>query len=274
MIGLSLKLSPGQRVENTDISVVSRDTSQEEGSINKTDVLPSLSTVYRLKDNMNLRFSATQTLARPNMRELAPFTAFDNIGGDRITGNPELQRTLVQNLDLRWEWFTSPGEVYAVSAYFKNFDNPIVRAYLPRAANPEVQFQNVDNATVYGVEFEVRKKLGFIAPALEKLKFNANFSIIQSEVDIPGSPDEIDSEQDLIQKFNPEKGFTRPFPGQSDFLLNVGLNYADLESGWDVLVAYNVAGERLALISPSFNPDIYEKPFPSIRYIYSKINYR
>lgn len=204
------------------------------------------------------------------MRELAPFTSFDFIGGFRLTGNPELKRTLIQNYDLRWEYFFKPGEVIAVSAYYKDFTNPIVQAFLPRAANPELQFQNVDQAEVYGVEFEFRKRLGFISPALENLKFSTNLSYIQSEVKIPGDPNDPDSEAGIIQRFNPEKGLTRPFAGQSPFLLNVALNYTNPESGWDALLAFNIFGRRLAFNSPNLVPDVYETPIPQLDLTVSK----
>ncbi|MEM9919288.1 MAG: TonB-dependent receptor, partial [Bacteroidota bacterium] len=106
------KIIGGVRLENTDITVESRDTNFDVGNIQQLDVLPSLNIVYRLTEKMNLRASATQTLARPNMRELAPFTSFDLIGGFRITGNPNLERTLVQNYDVRWEYYPNPGEVF------------------------------------------------------------------------------------------------------------------------------------------------------------------
>jgi len=132
---------------------------------------------------MNIRGSFTQTLARPNMREVAPFSAFDFIGGPIFTGNPELQRTLIQNFDLRWEMFPKAGEIIAVSAYYKNFDNPIISAFIPSAQNPEIKPINVDEAKIYGVEFEYRKNLGFISNGLKDFKFATNVSLIHSETD-------------------------------------------------------------------------------------------
>ncbi|MEM8906786.1 MAG: TonB-dependent receptor, partial [Bacteroidota bacterium] len=243
----------GARAETTDIFVESRDTSREAGEIDELDILPSLSLIYKLNEQMNLRGSFSQTLARPNMRELAPFQSFDFGGDFRIQGNPELQRTKAQNYDLRWEYFPQPGEVIAVSAYYKNFSNPIIKAFLPISGNPLIEYQNVDQATVYGMELEFRKNLGFITPAFEKLRFSTNFSLIESQVDI--SPEEVE----IIEEFNPEKGDTRPFQGQSPYLLNVGLNYVDQASGFDAMLSFNIFGDRLSEISQGRNPDVYEK---------------
>jgi hypothetical protein len=179
-----LKVIGGVRMEQTNISVVSQDQNKPEGNVKQTDLLPSLSLVYKLNDKSNLRSSFTQTLARPNMRELAPFSAFDFIGGFIYTGNPELDRTLVQNYDLRWEFYPNTGEIIAVSTYLKNFQNPIIQAFIQDSQNPEIKFQNVDEAMVYGVEFEFRKKLSFIHPSMKNWKFSTNFSYIFSEVDL------------------------------------------------------------------------------------------
>ena len=161
---------------------------------------------------MNLRGSYTHTLARPNMREMAPFSSFEFIGDFIFTGNPELERTLVKNYDLRWEWYPKAGELIAVSGYYKDFTNPISIAFVPEAANPEIRFQNLEEATVFGVEFEFRKNLGFISPSLSDFKFFSNLSLIHSEAPVPAA------EQEIIQEINPDKGTTRPFIGQSPIL--------------------------------------------------------
>jgi TonB-dependent receptor len=256
------KVIAGLRVEQTNIFL--ENLAEQTASIEETDFLPSLNIIYPLTEDMNIRASFNQTLARPNMRELAPFESFDFGGDFRIQGNPELDRTLIQNYDLRWELYPRPGELFAVSAYYKNFDNPIITAFVPQAANPLIQYGNVDNARVYGLELEFRKKLDFISPALEKFKLSSNFSLIESVVDIP------DIEQPIIDEFIPEKGDTRPFPGQSPFLLNAALNYNDFEKGWDAIIAFNVFGARLYNISEARNPDIYEQPRPQLDISVSK----
>lgn len=259
-----LKVIAGARAEYTDINVQSLDTTLAGGSIEQTDLLPSFNLIYKLNEAQNLRFSATQTLSRPNMRELAPFISFDYGGDFRIQGNPDLQRTLIQNLDLRYEIFPNAGELFAVSAYFKNFDNPIVTAFVPTSANPLIRYTNVDNAKVYGLEVELRKSLGFLGAAFENFRFSTNVSLIESVVDIP------DAEQPIIDQFNPEKGNTRTFQGQSPFLVNAGLNYVNLESGIDAMVSFNMFGRRLAVISEGGDPDVFEESVPTLDFSVSK----
>lgn len=257
-----LKVIAGMRAEITDISI--ENLAGDVGQIEATDFLPSVNLIYPIGEDMNLRGSFSRTLARPNMRELAPFVSFDFGGDFRIQGNPDLDRTLINNFDLRWEWFPRPGEVIAVSTYYKDFFDPIVTTFLPQVSNPIIEFQNVEEAEVYGVEFEFRKRLDFLSDRLYNWKIITNLSFIQSEVDIP------DEEQAIIDMFNPEKGSTRPLQGQSDYLINAAINYVNPELDIDAILAFNVFGERLDDISEGTNPDIYEQPRPQLDFSFSK----
>lgn len=242
-----LKMIGGARVEKTDLEVLSADPNKEVGRINATDVLPSVNAVYSLTSDMNLRASYTQTVARPNMREISAFEAFDPLTKEIVKGNTDLKRSNITNYDLRWEWFTNPGEIIAVSGYYKNFKNPIVQTY-ERAANPTIRFVNVDEAVVYGVEFEFRKDLGALAPALKNFKFNTNLSLIHSESDVA-----------IDEAFIGKAFTTRPFEGQAPFILNTSLSYANPETGLDAVISLNAIGDRLKIIGRDITPDIYNR---------------
>ena len=244
-----LKAIGGVRMETTDMFVETTDTS---GSINSIDFLPSLNVVYALNEKMNLRTSYTQTLARPNMREMAPFSSFDPRDGFIFSGNPSLDMTNIQNVDFRWEWYPKSGEIFAVSAYHKEFSNPIVKTFRPTAAE-EVYYTNVEGATVQGLELEFRKDLGFIADALADFRFSFNGSLIRSV-------EQIDAEQLAAnQAVNPDFEETRDFEGQSPYLLNANLSYTNNEHGIDATVAFNSFGDRRFAINRYGLNDIYEK---------------
>jgi outer membrane receptor protein involved in Fe transport len=119
-------------------------------------VLPALGLTYRLTDDQNFRLSATQTLARPEYRELSPVPYFEQIGLLTTFGNPDLERTLIQNLDARWEWFPRSGEVLSLGVFAKWFDKPIERVIIPQAGTLANSFVNADGANNYGVELEFR----------------------------------------------------------------------------------------------------------------------
>jgi hypothetical protein len=55
----------------------------------------------RPDQDQNLRFAATQTVSRPEYRELSPIAYFEQVGFAVTQGNPSLDRALIQNIDLR-----------------------------------------------------------------------------------------------------------------------------------------------------------------------------
>lgn len=245
-----LRFIGGARYETTDMEIISQDSTKAAGEISEGDVLPSLNLIYALGQNMNLRASATRTLARPTFREIAPFTSFSFAGGPELSGNPDLERTLITNLDARWEWFARPGEIYAVSGFYKYFQDPIERVFLSN--NNQVSFVNVPSATVYGLEFEIRKTMGWLAEPLRYLTVSANLALIHSNVDVP--PRELE----LAEGF--DIGAMRPFQGQSPYVLNVGLAYENYESGTLATLAFNRYGERLSSVTLGGAPNIFEQP--------------
>ena len=249
-----LRFIGGARLEKTDMELISLDPSKANGEIATDDILPSVNLIYEVRDNMNLRASLTRTLARPNFRELAPFAAFDFAAGFTHIGNPNLKRTLIDNYDLRWEWFSRPGEIYAVSLFNKRFQYPIERAFIIEASNREITWINVNEAITRGVEFEARKRLDIIADALQHVMIGANFSIVNSRVNIS------EKELSLMRINNPEIADHRELEGQSPYLLNIHLDYDNFENGLAAGVYYNIFGKRLSEINKNGQPFVYEQP--------------
>jgi TonB-dependent receptor len=246
-----LRFIGGARYETTDL-VLEHNAKKPKGQIDTQDWLPSANFIYQIGENMNLRFAYGRTLARPSFREVAPYASWDFVGGDTYIGNPELKRTLIDNLDLRWEWFSRPGEIYAVSGFYKNFQDPIETVIIN--TNREIMWKNVDLAIAYGLEFEARKSLDVITSSLRNFQLGGNLSLVHSEVDI--------SEEQLriIRETRPEASKKRQFQGQSPFLLNLTLTYDNFDKGFTSSLYYNVFGERLAVVSIGGTPDVYEQP--------------
>ena len=267
-----LKVITGARIETTDINVASRDTNAvfyslngdsiiDPGKLKLIDVLPSINMVYALTEKANLRIAFSQTIARPNMRELAPFEQFDTKNGFYNVGNPGLKRTLINNFDLRYEWFSRPGEIIAVSGYYKTFKDPIIRAFNPKASIPELSFVNVDKAEVIGLELEYRKCLDFIAPFLQHFYLNTNLTLIKSRVDIPLK--EIENSKNVDSTYNIA---SRPFQGQAPFIVNTILTYSNTKIGHESSLSFNVSGPKLYSISLFATPDVYEAPVPFLNF--------
>ncbi|OQX91962.1 MAG: hypothetical protein B6D58_05360 [candidate division Zixibacteria bacterium 4484_95] len=261
-IARRLRLIGGARYEKTIMNIVTKDSTYEKGELRNHDLLPSVSLIYQLKDNMNLRLAYGKTLARPTFRELAPFPSWDFANGFFFIGNPELNRTLIDNYDVRWEWFVRPCEIIALSTFYKKFHNPIERTI--KNENGEIQFQNVDRAEVYGIEFEVRKKLDQVSSSLKNFQLGSNFSWANSKVKIP------EAELISIRGYDPNAGIYRPLWGQSKYIFNLFLGYDNNNYGTKADLNFSVFSERLSEVSIGGTPNIYELPQPSLNFIISQ----
>ena len=258
-----LRAIAGARYEDTEMVIGRLDSSyvrqSQEGRLKRNDWLPSLNMVYLLWENMNLRASYGKTLARPTLREMSPFASYQIVGGFYYVGNPDLTLTTIDNYDLRWEWFMRPGEVVAVSGFYKKFKNPIEKSILLGGTtdNPTVTYTNVDDATLYGLEFEFRKGLDGLANWLQGFGVGMNLSLVKSSVDI--------AEDRLfdINASDPDRVFftdnTRPLQGQSPYIFNLDLGYANYRTGTAANLFYNIFGDRIYEVAVQAAPDIYER---------------
>ncbi len=185
------------------------------------------------------------------MREVAPFGAFGAIGEPTVFGNPNLNITNITNLDLRYEIFPRAGEVFAVSAFYKKFTDPIVSTYR-FAGNPQFTWTNTAEGELVGAEIEVRKNLDFITPAMEEFNVSANLAVINSSVTID------ERECELSTEVNPDFECERQFAGQSPLVANFNLSYTNADRGWDAILAYNYFDDRLSSVGAVGAPDIFE----------------
>ncbi|UQA63775.1 TonB-dependent receptor [Polyangium aurulentum] len=219
----------------------------EKVELSKVDLLPSAGLVFKTTEKSNLRMSVTRTVARPQLRELAPFTFTDYFGAREIQGNPELDRTTITNADLRFELFPTLAEVAAISVFYKDFQKPIEQIILPSPGGI-ISFQNAKGARNAGIELELRKNMGFAHPSLAGVGVLGNVTLVQSRVSI-------DETQTGIQTNN-----VRPLAGQSPYVVNAGLDYTNDGSGTRARILYNVFGRRIAQVGSHDLPDVYEQP--------------
>lgn len=262
-IAKKLNLTAGVRMEKTDMEL--RAFNDSTGTIKTNDLLPSIALTYNINDKTNIRASANRTLARPSFREFAPLATYDFFGGYIQNGNPDLKRTLVNNFDLRWEKYPSPGEYLSASLFYKKFFNPIENAQLPRAggSTSQFQFKNVDKSTLYGAEIEIRKNLGSFTEALKNFRVSANYTYVYSYVNV--TPEELVA----IRAWNPGASDTRPMYDQAPYTFNASLSYDNPEKGWESTLSYNVSGKRLIVYQIDL-PSIYLQPMPEMNFTLKK----
>ncbi|HEV7766794.1 MAG TPA: TonB-dependent receptor [Thermoanaerobaculia bacterium] len=251
----------GARFEKSDQSVLTFNPFDVENiveSVNESsDVLPSINVVYQLAQRTNLRFGYGRSLNRPEFRELSPFTFTEVAGGRSVSGNPDLVQATLDGFDVRWETFPGAGDVIAASAFYKKIDSPIERIVQP-TTDLRQSFVNADSATLYGLELEFRRSLESILPALRLWSINLNYAYINSDVTIG------EHQQSVVT--NKE----RPLEGQSDQIVNLGLQFYQPQWGTMVRFLGSHSGERLTEVGAFGLPDIYEAASTSLDVVLSQ----
>lgn len=228
------------KLANTQFQSKDKDVNRDDN----TNYLPSVNMTYSLTDNMNIRASYATTIVRPDFRETSVFGIYDPILDANIRG-ANVKSTKINNADIRYEWYPSPGEIISFSGFYKKFDKPIELVFLQDAKIDQYAFQNQKSATNYGLEMEVRKSLGFIADKdwLRSLSLFGNGTIIKSRVKAL-SYEGVNSEKVV------ESTQKRALFGQSPWIVNAGIAYSKDQYG--VNVVYNKSGYRTNTIN--FDP--------------------
>ncbi|HWO12342.1 MAG TPA: TonB-dependent receptor, partial [Polyangiaceae bacterium] len=255
-IASSLKLMGGARVESFHQQIEVSSPFAQPGAVPRegsdrtnVDVLPAAAVIVAPRDDMNLRAGYGKTVARPLTRELSPFLNQDFVRRRYAQGNPELQRTIIHNFDLRWELFPTPTEVFAISGFYKIFEDPIETVVLDQNGN--LSYENIQRAQNYGAELEARVSLGTLSPALSSFNALANLALIRSTVTLSDEQRRLATESE------------RPLAGQSPYVANLALGY-DSEGGLSAYVYYNVFGRRIQDVGRLGLPDVYEEPFHAL----------
>jgi hypothetical protein len=230
----NLKVNTGFRTEYNLFKVQTSDFSGQRISVDREylDLLPSLNATYSTSEKTKVRLSVSKTLARPEFREVANFAYYDFVRNAQLLGNPNLQKTDIFNSDIKFELYPKSGENISIGFFGKKFFNPIEQVVADGSvpSNLLLTYKNPNEALVYGVEIELRKKLN------DWLDLYSNTSFINSEVDI--------------------NGVKRQLQGQSNYVLNGGLNLHKNNNTFNI--SYNRVGDRISAVGFQGYSDIFE----------------
>jgi TonB-dependent receptor len=247
-LGGMIRVIGGARVERWTLGLEARPVIGEQfsGDFAKTDVLPSLTVNLALTESQNIRLSASRTLSRPEYRELAPITYREALGDQETFGNPSLRRALIENYDVRWEWYPRSGEALSLGVFGKRFTDPIERIDVASTGKSQLSFANAGGGDSYGVEIEARKGLEMLSAWLPPLTVFANATLMHSEIRAGADT--------LSALTNPN----RPMLGQAPYVVNAGLGWSRGRASATAL--FNVVGKRVAAAGVGGLPDTYEMP--------------
>lgn len=256
-------LMAGARVESNQQKVTTFQLTQQDiaqvGELDETNVMPAMSYTWKFADDMQFRVAYSETLNRPDFKELSTAPYIDPETRDLIIGNPNLEQAEITNFDLRWEWYLTRYETISAAFFTKDFTNPIEKTKIPGGGDTDVfSFDNVDKAVNTGVEIESRVWLSrLLGERFNSYYFESNLSLISSEVTIT------DSNANLTST-------GRPLQGQSPWIVNLTLGYDDLVARRKMALVFNAFGERISDVGTDGFPDAYEQTAPSLNFVYKQ----
>jgi TonB-dependent receptor len=210
-------------------------------------------------DDFQLRFGWSETVARPDLREISDATYIDPLTEARIRGNPDLDDSNLSNYDLRAEWFFGSGDNLTVSLFYKDIDSPIETVEAAGTDdNIALTFINAESAEISGIEFEGLKGLGFLSgDGWTKAYFvSGNVTVSDSEITIG------DAALNLTNN-------KRPMTQHSDLVVNFQLGYDSPNAMHSASLAYNMYSDRIFFAGRGGADDAEEQAFNSLDLIYS-----
>ncbi|MBL6689672.1 MAG: TonB-dependent receptor [Pseudomonadales bacterium] len=248
----------GYSIENpqvtTDVATL------EEAVFKEDEIYPSIAVTYMTEwwaEIFQLRFGYSETVVRPDLREITDSGYIDPITDALVLGNPGVIPSDIKNYDIRAEWFFDSGDNLTVSFYLKDIQNPI--EFFEAAAsdtNTAREIINAEEGEVYGMEIEGLKSLGFLGDWGEAFFLQGNVTIQESEITAGAKADAPTNN-------------VRELTGASEYVVNAIIGYDSFNSQHAATLSYNVFGERLFVAGRNGAPDGYEQPFHSLDFTYT-----
>jgi len=266
-----LEVNGGVRVENTNRQTKYR----QQGSFDdpfvtlnydKVYFLPSLNAKYGLTETTNIRLAGGVTYTKPVIMEAYPIE-YINADGTSMKGNPYLLNSDNYNVDLKYELFPTGKEMFAVSLFGKQMNNPIERTFTANAAGSTIiTYLNSDNAVLYGAEIEFIYDLGRVTKTFTDFSIGFNTSLMSTKAEVKPfiiNPDGSQSESIETHK-------SRELQGASKWLINSDLKYQfNINKDWSntVSLVYSVFGKRIYAVGTNGLDHIYELPVQQLDFV-------
>ena len=233
-------------------------------SAKETFILPSLNVKYALNDDQNLRFTFSKTVSVPEFKEIAPFV-YESVN-QRVGGNPDLIGDVsfsdIFNFDLKYEWFISRGEVFSVSGFAKQINNPVNLVIANDATGTQRYFRTGEKARVFGFELETRKNILQTSDEETILSAGFNFTYMHTTQDLEGSTGvfstTFDRTEDQLQ-------------GASPILINANVTYTpqNFEKFTPTMsLVFSYFADRIDALGSGQLGNIVEKSVPTLDFIW------
>lgn len=222
---------------------------------------PALSLTWFINDDLQARFGYSQTVVRPDLREVTPVLYVDPLTDFKVTGYAGLQSTDINSADVRLEWYYDNSN-YSVGLFYKDLKNPIEAIEMSGSdGNLLMSFRNAQSGEVYGVEAEFLQQLDMFGGDFGQLANNffvaGNLTLSESEISIQSFPG--------ANLTNLKRGLS----GHSKYVANLQLGFDSDNNQHNATLTYNVFGKRIAFAGVNDKDDAFEQPFHSLDLTYS-----
>ncbi|MDD3079905.1 MAG: TonB-dependent receptor [Paludibacter sp.] len=217
-----------------------------DGSKIYTDILPDLQLKYSPNSKINWRAGYYRSINRPGFFDIVPYTIMEEDNTEY--GNKDLERAVIDNVDVRWEFFPKPIDQLLIGAFYKYVRNPI--EYVYTSVNNRQYgywYDNLGNARNIGLEVNFIK-------FVRAFGIKANYTYTNSEITTPKVYYNLEENG---KKYT--KNQTRPLVGQAAHVANISLLYKDTEHGWNAQLASSYVGAHIVTASVFLNSDYWEK---------------
>ncbi len=287
-LGPYLRLAAGGRYETSEQNTTAFATAQPAATLSSTTIdedyfLPSATLTWNPVGNFQARFGFSQTITRPQFRELTPATFLDDDTDQIVVGNPFLQNTEIDNFDARLEYYFARGQFVTIGGFYKDITNPIETTTSQQGGSSVQTFVNAPGAQLYGfeVEYEQNFALGdWFGQRFDSkdLVIKTNYTFSQSDVDTDGTVTQslIVTGQPAIADVVDASAFIvdgRSLQGQSDHLFNLQLGVEDVENNSRATLLVNWSSSRIRQTENLIGADapaVIERPPLLVDFVWSR----
>lgn len=249
----------GLKYDDVDMRVnynVNRGGSRGEQEIDKSYFLPSLNLRYNINDKHALRLAASKTYTLPQAKEISPFRYVSVSFNSQ--GNPNLKPSDNYNIDLKWDWYISPSEIFSITGFYKYIKNPISRIEIASAGG-FLSYENIsDHATAAGVEMEMKKHIfsrSLENNGMSRLTLGVNGAYTYTCAKVPLATDPSGSQLE----------------GAAPWIVNADLTYLFRKGGnsFTGALVFNYFSDRIYTIGTEGYQDIMENGIPTLDFVAS-----
>ena len=216
----------------------------EQASLNDRSVLPASNLTLRFGEHIQLRGAYSQTVSRPDLRELSTGSYYDDRLDIEVEGYPDLKTSDVRNIDARLEFYSGDTHRLSFGLFRKDIRRPIERVLLNVAgSDTKISYRNSKFARNEGFEVEM-------ATGVEPFSLSTNVAFIESLVNLDlGS---IGNQASLTSS-------KRPMQGVSPYIINVGFQFEPQNAPYQANLIYNKIGSRISELGTNGVPDVLEE---------------